>query len=98
LEWFGQDSVRADSARLRFVERFKRADEQHHGDAGQTPVALDALAQFVARETGHDNIRQHNVRHQPRFESPGGFRAVADDDDLQPLVREGQADNFLRGG
>jgi hypothetical protein len=88
LERFGQDIVRADSARLRFVERFKRADEQHDGDVPRALVPLNVLAQLIAVRLRHEDIGEDDVR-QILVQFLDGLRTTADRDDLHRLIGEG---------
>src|SRR5258705_4158663 len=47
LKWFRQDLIRANSARLRFVERLQRADEKHHRNVPELLVCFDVLANLI---------------------------------------------------
>jgi hypothetical protein len=95
LEGFRQDCIRANSARLRFVEWFKRADEENDGDVSEPGVALDALAQRVAVGAGHHHVREQDVGRRLLGERAQRRLAVADRDHLHPLVAEGEADDLL---
>jgi len=62
LKWFGQDIIRANSARLRFVEWLKRAHEQHHGNVFQLLVCFDVLADFITTAGRHENVCENYIR------------------------------------
>src|SRR5438874_1391233 len=68
LEGFRQDCVRANSARLRLVEWFKRADEENDGDVPESRVAADALAQLVPVGAGHVYVGEQDVGRLVRVE------------------------------
>jgi hypothetical protein len=81
LKWFGQDIVRANSARLRFVERLKRANEQHHGDVFELLIRFDVFANLIAIGRRHKNVNQHHVGVDFR-QAIDCFPAIADTYDL----------------
>ena len=47
LKWFRQDIVRANSARLRFVERLERANQQQDGDVFELLMCFDVFTNLV---------------------------------------------------
>src|SRR2546421_2005400 len=95
LEGFRQDCVRANSARLRLVEWFERADEENEGDVPESRVAAHALAQLVPVRAGHVYVGEHDVGRLVRVERVERPLAVRDRDDLQPLVLERETDDLL---
>jgi len=95
LEGFRQDCVRANSARLRLVEWFERADEENDGDVPESRVGTDALAQLVAVRAGHVYVGEQDVWRLFPFEHAERPLSVRDRDDLQPLVLEREADDLL---
>jgi hypothetical protein len=96
LKWFGQDIVRANSARLRFVERLKGANEQHHRYVFELLISFDVFANLIAIRRGHENVRQHHVRLNLR-EAIDSLTAIADTHDLHAFIRKREIDDFLNG-
>ena len=97
MKWFGQDVIRANSARLRFVERLKRAHEQHYGDVFQLLVCFDVFADLVAVGSRHKDVCQNYIGLQLQ-ELVNSVLAVAESHDSHTFVGERKVDNFLNGG
>jgi hypothetical protein len=87
LKWFGQDVIRANSARLRFVERLKRAHEQHYWDVFQLLVCFDVFADLVAVASRHEDVCQNYVGLQFQ-ELVDGILAITDRHDSHTFVGE----------
>jgi hypothetical protein len=97
LKWFGQDIIRANSARLRFVERLKRAHEQHYRNMFQLFVCFDISAHFIAVGRGHENVCENYVGFKLQ-ELINRVLAIANRHDSHTFVSERKVDNFLNGG
>src|SRR5882724_6340670 len=61
LKWLSQGIVRAYSARLRFIERLKRANQKHNGNMLQLFTSFNIFADFIAVEYRHKHVCQHHV-------------------------------------
>jgi hypothetical protein len=97
LKWFGQDVIRANSARLRFVERLKRAHEQHYGDVFQLLVCFYVFADLVAVASRHKDVCQNYIGLHLK-ELINGLLAIVHNNDSHTFVSERKVDNFLYGG
>ena len=96
LKWFRQDVIRANSARLRFVERLKGANEEHHRNVFQLLVFFDVLADLIAILSGHENVCEHYIRRN-LLEMFNCLLAVTKSHDSHTFVSECKVDNFLNG-
>src|SRR5262245_23965160 len=97
LKWFGQNIIRANSARLRFVQWLKRANKKHYGDVFQLLVSFDVFANLITIARWHENICENYIRGKV-IEPVNCLLAVADSQDMHTFVRERKVDNFLNGG
>src|SRR5712671_1833340 len=61
LEWFRQVVIRANPARLRFIEGLKRANEEHHWNVTQTIVPFDIITYLVTVDFRHEDVSKDDV-------------------------------------
>ena len=94
LKRFCHDIVRAYAARLGFVKRLERANQQHNRNATKPLALFDPLTEFITAAAGHKNIREHQVRRDSVncFQSMFG---IADCRDFHSFISEGEIDDFL---
>ena len=96
LERLGQHAVAPDFGGAHLIDRLEGTGQEHHRNVRQPRRLLDVLRHLVAVAARHPDIRKHDVGRR-RLESLDRQVAVADGDDLDVLVREGQLDDALNG-
>jgi hypothetical protein len=96
LKWFSQDIVRANSARLRFVERLKRANEQHDGYVFELLMRFDVFTNLITIWRGHENVSQHHIGLHFE-EAVDSLPAITDTHDLHTFIGKRKVDDFLNG-
>ena len=94
FERFGQHAVAPGGGRLRLIHRLERAGQQQDRNVLQPRRLLDVLRHLVPGPPGHADVDQHDVG-RVRLDSLDRLIAVADGDDLDVLVGEGQLDDAL---
>ena len=94
LERLRQHAVAPDGARALFVDGLEGAREQQHRDVGQVGGALHERRHVVPVPLGHADICEDDVR-ALGFDALHGLLPVANGDDLDVFVREGQFDHAL---
>ena len=94
LEWLRQDIVRANSARLRFVERFEGTDQKHNRNVSQLSILFDVFADFIAIRGWHANIREHYVGAE-LYEFGQCFITTAKAQNRNAFIGKSDFDNFL---
>ena len=96
LERLGEHIVAAERLDALLVDRLGRAGQKDDRNVRQPRRVLHVRGHFVAVFSRHPDVGQHDVR-RLGIEVSDCLIAVADRDDLDVLVGEGQLDDALDG-
>ena len=96
FERLGQHPVAPGGRRLRLIHGLERPGQQQDRNVPQPRRLLDVVRHLVSGPPGHADIDQHDIG-RLRFDALDRLIAVADGDDLDVLVCEGQLDHALNG-
>jgi len=94
LKGFSQNVVRANSARLLFVEWLEGAHQKHHRNMFELVFLFDVLADLITVHIGHEDINQNDIWREP-FQRRDRFPAVARAKHVDAFIRESKINNFL---
>ena len=94
LKGLGQGVVRANSARLLFVEWLEGANKKHNRNVLQPVVLFDVLTDFVAIDLRHEDIRENHIRGE-LFQPLNRLTPIVNGNYADAFVGKSKTDNFL---